>query len=100
MRPTPHRLLFVLATAAIPFAATLSASAMPSDNPEVMSCKQLWIARNAIFKTNGYCFKTKKAKSYFGNGGCYIYDADDVPLSKSERKAVAEYKHWEIVNGC
>lgn len=74
-----------------------SAQAMPAD---AMSCKQLWVKRNQIYKANGYCFKTAKAIKYFGNAGCYIDDMSDVPLSKGEMKRVKTYRHWEEVNGC
>jgi hypothetical protein len=56
--------------------------------------------RNQIYKDNGYCFKTKRARSYFGNGGCYVDDESDVQMSWKERKLVMKYKHWETVKGC
>src|SRR5207249_301574 len=34
------------------------------------SCDDLWVARNTIYKNRGYCFKTQRAISYFGNAGC------------------------------
>ena len=74
-----------------------SAQAVPVD---ALSCKQLWVKRNQIYKANGYCFKTTRARNYFGNAGCYIDDMSDVPLSKSEMSKVLTYKHWEEVNGC
>ena len=91
-----------LAAAALGLACGLgvvasTAHAVPVD---ALSCKQLWVKRNQIYKANGYCFKTSKARSYFGNAGCYIDDMNDVPLSKSEMNRVLTYKHWEEVNGC
>ena len=91
-----------LAAVALGLAAGLgaiasSAQAMPVD---ALSCKQLWVKRNQIYKANGYCFKTSKARGYFGNAGCYIDDMNDVTLSKSEMNRVLTYKHWEEVNGC
>ena len=91
-----------LAAAALALAAGLgtvatSAFAMPVD---AMSCKQLWVKRNAIYKANGYCFKTTKAIKYFGNAGCYVDDMSDVSLSKKEMKRVMTFQHWEQVNGC
>ena len=64
---------------------------MPVD---ALSCQQLWVKRNQIYKFNGYCLKTKKARNYFGNAGCYIHDMSDVPLSKNELNRVLTYKHW------
>ncbi len=78
-------------------AIALPAYAMPVD---ALSCQQLWVKRNQIYKMNGYCFKTARARNYFGNGGCYVQDMSDVPLSKSELDQVLTYKHWETVNGC
>jgi hypothetical protein len=91
-----------LAAVALGLAAGLgtiasSAGAMPVD---AMSCKQLWVKRNAIYKANGYCFKTAKAINYFGNAGCSIDDMSAVPLSKKEMQRVLTFKHWEEVNGC
>ena len=91
-----------LAAAALGFAVGLgaivsSAQAVPVDT---LSCKQLWVKRNQIYKSNGYCFKTTRARNYFGNAGCYVSDMDDVSLSKSEMSKVLTYKHWEEVNGC
>jgi hypothetical protein len=91
-----------LAAAALVLVAGLgviasSAQAVPVD---ALSCKQLWVKRNQIYKTNGYCFKTTRAINYFGNAGCHIDDMSDVPLSKSEMKRVMTLKHWEEVNGC
>lgn len=78
-------------------AVVTAAEAVPVD---ALSCQQLWVKRNQIYKSNGYCFKTTRAINYFGNGGCSFDDMDDVPLSKGERKRVLTFKHWETVNGC
>ena len=91
-----------LAAAALGLASGLgvvasTAHAVPVD---ALSCKQLWVKRNQIYKANGYCFKTSKAINYFGNAGCYVDDMSDVSLSKKEMQRVMTYKHWETVNGC
>lgn len=92
------RYLVLAALAAVGGAvSTQPVSAMPVD---ALSCHELWVARNQIYKDNGYCFKTKKARNYFGNGGCYVNDEGDVQMSWKERKLVMEYHHWEMVNGC
>ena len=80
--------------------STLPASAMPDDAAAVVSCQDISVMRNQIYKDNGYCFKTKRARSYFGNGGCYVDDESDVQMSWKERKLVMKYKHWETVKGC
>ena len=91
-----------LAAAALGLAVGLGVVALPAQATPVdaLSCQQLWVKRNMIYKVNGYCFKTTRARNYFGNAGCYIDDMDDVPLSKSEMSKVLTYKHWETVNGC
>lgn len=78
----------------------LPASAMPDDAADGYSCHELWVMRNQIYRDNGYCFKTKKARSYFGNGGCWVDDQSDVGLSSKEMKLVLKYKHWEAMKGC
>jgi YARHG domain len=45
------------------------------------SCEQLWFGRNSIFKEAGYCFKTPRAISAFGNAGCQYDDINAVRLS-------------------
>jgi YARHG domain len=78
----------------------LPASAMSADTAAVVSCQDIWVMRNQIYKDNGYCFKTKKARTYFGNGGCWVDDESDVQMSSKERKLVLKYRHWESVKGC
>jgi hypothetical protein len=63
-------------------------------------CFRLWVARNSIYKANGYCFKTARAISYFGNAGCrYDYEAD-VPMSPYDRERVADIQAEERALGC
>lgn len=64
------------------------------------SCQDLWVERNSYYKDAGYCFKTSRAISYFGNGGC-IYDIEaDVPLPRGIRARIAEITRMERRNGC
>ena len=44
-------------------------------------CYDLWVQRNSIYKEYGYCFKTPRAISYFGNAGCQYDNEGDIPLS-------------------
>jgi hypothetical protein len=78
----------------------LPASAMPGDAADVLSCQDIWVMRNQIYKDNGYCFKTEKARTYFGNGGCWVDDESDVQMSSKERKLVLKYRHWETIKSC
>ena len=48
-------------------AVVASAAAIPSAYAQ--SCQQLWVERNSYYKARGYCFKSARAISYFGNGG-------------------------------
>jgi hypothetical protein len=94
------RYLALAALVAVGGAVSTPASAMPADAAYVVSCQDIWVMRNQIYKDNGYCFKTKKARNYFGNGGCWVDDEGDVSLSSKETKLVLKYKHWESVKGC
>ena len=64
------------------------------------SCQDLWVERNSYYKQAGYCFKTSRAISYFGNGGC-IYDIEaSVPLPRGIRARTAEITRIERRSGC
>lgn len=64
------------------------------------SCQELWVERNSYYKEAGYCFKTSRAISYFGNGGC-IYDFEaHVPLPREIRARIAEITWIERRYGC
>jgi phosphopantetheinyl transferase len=64
------------------------------------ACSRLWVQRNAIYKANGYCFKTERAISYFGNAGCQYDEEADVPLSHRERARIARIIAEERSLGC
>jgi hypothetical protein len=64
------------------------------------SCQLLWDVRNTIYKENGYCFQTKKARNYFGNAGCYIEDMEEVKMSSIERGNVSQIVAVEKALGC
>jgi hypothetical protein len=65
-----------------------------------MSCDQLWVARNSIYKAHGYCFKTQRAIQHFGNGGCTVQNEGDIPLTQAERSLIAQYGAQERAGGC
>jgi hypothetical protein len=65
-----------------------------------MTCNQLWVARNAIYKARGYCFKTQRAISYFGNGGCVHQNEGAIPFSAAERAQIAQFRSQERAMGC
>jgi hypothetical protein len=65
-----------------------------------MTCQQLWVARNSIYKARGYCFKTQRAIAYFGNAGCIYQNEGDVPFSGPEQAQIAQYQAQERAMGC
>lgn len=63
-------------------------------------CAELWYERNAVYKAAGYCFKTARAISAFGNAGC-LYDREgELPLSDVQRRRVAYLQSQERALGC
>jgi YARHG domain len=64
------------------------------------SCQSLWVERNSYYKEAGYCFKTSRAISYFGNGGCRYDNERDLPLSRATRNRIAEIVRIERSLGC
>lgn len=66
----------------------------------VMTCEQLWVARNSIYKARGYCFKTQRAIQHFGNAACIHQNENDVPFTESERALIAQYVAQERTQGC
>jgi hypothetical protein len=65
-----------------------------------MTCDQLWVARNSIYKARGYCFKTQRAIAYFGNVGCIYQNEDAIPFTAGERALIAQYQAQERAMGC
>ena len=64
------------------------------------NCESLWSARNEIYKAQGYCFRTARAISAFGNAGCQHDAIEDVPLSANDRRAIADIVREERRRGC
>ena len=79
------------------FAATFAPGALkPVRAQESMSCGELWHARNKIYARNGYCFKTPRAISVFGEGCFPPYGQ----LNGWEKDRVDELQMWEARRGC
>ena len=78
-------------------ATTLAAALAPA---YAESCHQLWTERNSYYKARGYCFKTERAISYFGNAGCRYQNEGQVPLTRGERNRIAEITRLERASGC
>ena len=64
------------------------------------SCQALWVERNSYYKDAGYCFKTARAISYFGNQGCMYDNEASVPLPRGVRARIAELTWLERRSGC
>ncbi|MBB4198342.1 YARHG domain-containing protein [Rhodoblastus sphagnicola] len=89
----------ILTALLIAFASTLAPGAVtPAKAQEAayMSCGELWYARNKIYARNGYCFKTERAVSVFGQGCFPPYGQ----LGGWEKARVDEIQMWEARKGC
>lgn len=64
------------------------------------SCEDLWYERNSIYKEAGYCFKTRRAISTFGNAGCQYDSEYQLPLSPGQRRRIAYIVRTERELGC
>ena len=76
----------------------LGASAAPTWAQD--ACQDLWVERNSIYKANGYCFKTARAISYFGNAGCLYDNEASFRLSRAERTRIQQIRSLERQYGC
>lgn len=65
-----------------------------------MSCAELYVRRNGIYRDAGLCFHTARAIRMFGNAGCSFDNAADVPLSHNERAVIAAITREERARGC
>jgi YARHG domain len=81
-------------------AAMVTAELPTPANAQGDTCDSLWVARNAIYKAKGYCFKTPRAINYFGNAGCRFDDEAAVPLTPSDQAAIASIQARERALGC
>ena len=86
---------------------TMLAGGIRDDVPEAGSgrgdgdnCDALWHRRNAVYREAGYCFRTQRAISAFGNSGCRYDALEDVPLSQRQRREVAEVSSRERSLAC
>jgi hypothetical protein len=93
--PVMHVLALVLSTMSVGLGLLLSASPASAQ-----SCGDLWYQRNSIYKQAGYCFKTARAISAFGNAGCSYDNVSDVPLSPRQGRIVAAIRAQERGIGC
>ena len=75
-------------------------SALPgagfAQDASLMSCNELWYARNQIYAAEGYCFSTPRAQAIFGMGCFPPYGR----LNPVEKQRVNTLETWEHVRGC
>jgi hypothetical protein len=90
----------LLMSAIVAATTVLAGFAASTANAQGGVCSRLWIERNSIYKAHGYCFKTQRAITHFGNAGC-VYDYEgDVPLSGTERALIGRITAEERALGC
>ena len=77
----------------------LGIAAMPAP-ARAETCDDLWYARNEIYKAQGYCFRTRRGIEAFGNAGCQYDNAEELPLSNSQRRSIAEIQREERARRC
>lgn len=81
--------------------SAISTSARAGDiQGDAYSCDELWVMKNEIYKAGGYCFKTAKAISQFGNAGCRFDAQADVPLSDNQRSTLRDIRLSNERLGC
>ncbi|MEQ1653596.1 MAG: YARHG domain-containing protein [Hyphomicrobium sp.] len=84
--------------------ATVAAALSPATAGDVQGdaydCGELFVMRNEIYKANGYCFKTARAMSQFGNAGCQYDSLSDVPLSANQRSTIRAIRKSEARQSC
>ncbi|WP_454918227.1 YARHG domain-containing protein [Xanthobacter sediminis] len=61
-----------------------------------LSCRALWVQRNAVFAEQGYCFKTADAIATFGARCHPPYGK----LSAEQQRYVDQVRYWEARKGC
>ena len=79
-------------------AVSLLVSAAPAlaQDASLMSCEELWYARNEIYARNGFCFKTARAQSAFGPA-CFPPFGK---LTTAEKRRVDQLQSWERRRAC
>ena len=72
----------------------------PLTDLKTLDCGQLRHQRNSIFKAGGYCFRTPRGTTSFGNAGCKYQNIFDVPLSHEDRRLVTAIQTTERAKRC
>lgn len=88
----PHKPLMIM--------AFLTLTGMLAPALAQQTCDELWYARNEIYKAQGYCFRTQRGIAAFGNAGCQYDNAEDLPLSNTQRRMIADIQREERARRC
>lgn len=67
---------------------------------ETLSCDDLWLKRNGVFKAAGYCFKSSRAISKFGNAGCLVDKVDALKLDSAHISLIDQIVALEQTKRC
>jgi hypothetical protein len=100
--PTSN-LSFLILSPAQPESTDIKSSQSTSDtttNVAALNCQQLWYQMNNIYKAAGYCFRTPRGISTFGNAGCRYDDQRNVPLSDRDRQVINTIQQLERMKHC
>jgi hypothetical protein len=76
---------------AVSAAATVPANAGDIQG-DAYTCDKLWVMKNQIYKSGGFCFKSQRAITYFGNGGCQYDTQAEVPISDMDRNTLKDIR--------
>lgn len=97
LRKTARGLRPALALAVAGFSLSpLAAAPAAAQALSQLSCRALWVQRNAVFAEQGYCFKTSDAIATFGPR-CYPPYGK---LTAEQQRYVNQVRDWEARKGC
>lgn len=98
------RMLTLAVLAVLASAATVASLTSPATAGDIQGdaydCAELWTMKNEIYKAGGYCFKSPRAISRFGNAGCAHDLEADVPLSDTQRLIIRDIKRSQKRQQC
>ena len=80
----------------IGFSIISGGNASYAQDPQSMSCDELWYARNQIYAAEGYCFRTRRAQAVFGTSCISPYGR----LKPNEERQVNILQSWEHMRRC
>ena len=83
-------------------AVALLGSALVAPPAQAQTCQDLWVAINSLYQSYGYCFRTARARNYFGNAGCQTSDMRAVraAMSQADRGKINRLVRLSQQNGC